>query len=61
MTGKPVMLAASAATEDAAIELRDKYRHQVKEHARAPTAVTLGYPLDEWWRGHQVEATTTGA
>jgi hypothetical protein len=36
VTGKPVMLAASAATEDAAIELRDKYRHQVKEHAGRP-------------------------
>jgi hypothetical protein len=52
------MLAGSAATEDAAIELRDKYRQQVKEHTAARTAVTLGYLLDEWWRGHQDEVTT---
>lgn len=57
-TGKPVMLTGSADDEDAAIELRDKFRRQVKEQHAAKTNVTLGYLLDEWLASRQVEATT---
>ena len=58
MTGKQVMLTDSAETEDAAIKLRDKFRQQVAEATAARTSVTLGYLLDEWLSGHQVEETT---
>jgi integrase len=57
-TGKPVMLTGSADDEDAAIELRDEFRRQVKERHAAKTNVTLGYLLDEWLASHQVEAST---
>ncbi|MDQ4094334.1 MAG: hypothetical protein M3143_13375 [Actinomycetota bacterium] len=58
MTGKQVMLTGSAEDEDAAIKLRDKFRRQVAEATAARTSVTLGYLLDEWLAGHQVEETT---
>ncbi len=58
MTGKQVMLTGSAEDEDAAIKLRDKFRRQVADATAARTSVTLGYLLDEWLAGHQVEETT---
>jgi hypothetical protein len=58
VTGKQVMLTGSADDEDAAIKLRDKFRRQVAEATSARTSVTLGYLLDEWLSGHQVEETT---
>lgn len=58
VTGKQVMLTGSAEDEDAAIKLRDKFRRQVAEATAARTSVTLGYLLDEWLAGHQVEETT---
>ena len=58
VTGKQVILTGSADSQDAAIELRDKYRTQVRERTAVRTGVTLGYLLDEWLAGHQVEATT---
>ena len=58
VTGKQVMLTGSADDEDAAIKLRDKFRRQVADATAARTSVTLGYLLDEWLAGHQVEETT---
>jgi len=58
VTGKQVMLTGSAEDEDAAIRLRDKFRRQVADATAARTSVTLGYLLDEWLSGHQVEETT---
>lgn len=58
MTGKQVMLTGSAEDEDVAIKLRDKFRRQVAEATAARTSVTLGYLLDEWLAGHQVEEAT---
>ena len=58
VTGKQVMLTGSAEDEDAAIKLRDKFRRHVSEATAARTSVTLGYLLDEWLAGHQVEETT---
>jgi hypothetical protein len=58
VTGKQVMLTGSAEDEDAAITLRDKFRRQVAEATAACTSVTLGYLLDEWLAGHQIEETT---
>jgi hypothetical protein len=58
VTGKQVMLTGSAEDEDEAIKLRDKFRRQVAEATAARTSVTLGYLLDEWLAGHQVEGTT---
>ncbi|MGH3900729.1 MAG: hypothetical protein ACRDTA_21290 [Pseudonocardiaceae bacterium] len=57
VTGKQVMLTGSAEDEDGAIKLRDKFRRQVAEATAARTSVTLGYLLDEWLAGHQVEET----
>jgi len=58
VTGKQVMLTGSAEDEDAAITLRDTFRRQVADATAARTSVTLGYLLDEWLAGHQVEETT---
>ncbi len=58
VTGKQVILTGSADDEDAAIKLRDKFRRQVADATAARTSVTLGYLLDEWLAGHQVEETT---
>jgi integrase len=58
VTGKQVMLTGSADDEDAAIKLRDKFRRQVADATAARTSVTVGYLLDEWLAGHQVEETT---
>ena len=58
VTGKQVMLTGSAEDQDAAIKLRDKFRRQVAEATAARTSVTLGFLLDEWLAGHQVEETT---
>src|SRR5918998_6766606 len=58
VTGKQVMLTGSAEDEDAAIKLRDKFRHQVAEATSARTSVALGSLLDQWLAGHQVEETT---
>ncbi len=52
------MLTGSADTEDAAIVIRDQLRQQVRDNTAARTNVTLGYLLDEWLSGHQVEETT---
>ncbi len=38
--------------------LRDKLRRQVQDATAARTNVTLGYLLDEWLTGHQVEEIT---
>ena len=40
------------------IKIRDKFRRQVAEARAARTSVTLGYVLDEWLAGGQVEGTT---
>ena len=58
VTGKQVILTGSADTQPAAIELRDRFRAQLREQTAVRTGVTLGYLLDEWLAGHQVEATT---
>jgi integrase len=58
VTGRQFFLSGSADTEDAAIALRDGLRRQVQEATAARTNVTLGYLLDEWLSGHQVEETT---
>jgi hypothetical protein len=58
VTGRQLFLAGSAGTEDAAIALRDRLRQQGKDNTAAKTNVTLGYLLDEWLAGHQVEETT---
>jgi integrase len=52
------MLSGSADTEDAAVLVRDQLREQVRDNTAARTNVTLGYLLDEWLSGHQVEETT---
>lgn len=58
VTGRQLFLTGSADTEDAAIVLRDRLRAQVRDNTAARTNVTLGYLLDEWLAGHQVEETT---
>ncbi|HET9258175.1 MAG TPA: hypothetical protein VFO16_23670 [Pseudonocardiaceae bacterium] len=58
VTGRQLMLSGSADTEDAAIVTRDQLRQQVRDNTAARTNVTLGYLLDEWLSGHQVEETT---
>jgi integrase len=58
VTGRQLFLTGSADTEDAAIVLRDQLRGQVRDNTAARTNVTLGYLLDEWLAGHQVEETT---
>ena len=58
VTGKQVMLTGSAQSETAAIELRDRFRQQVRERTAARMNATLGYLLDEWLPGHQVEDNT---
>jgi integrase len=58
VTGRQLFLTGSADTEDAAIVLRDRLRAQVRDNTAARTNVTLGYLLDEWLTGHQVEETT---
>jgi integrase len=58
VTGRQLFLSGSADTEDAAIVIRDRLRAQVRENTAARTNVTLGYLLDQWLSGHQVEETT---
>ena len=58
LTGRQLVLSGSADTEDAAIVLRDRLRAQVRDNMAAKTNVTLGYLLEEWLAGHQVEETT---
>src|SRR3981081_4493976 len=58
ITGRQLMLSDSADTEDAAVLIRDRLREQVRDNTAARTNVTLGYLLDEWLSGHQVEETT---
>jgi hypothetical protein len=58
VTGRQLMLSGSADTEEAAIVIRDQLRQQVRDNTAARTNVTLGYLLDEWLSGHQVEETT---
>jgi integrase len=58
VTGRQLFLTGSADTEEAAIMLRDRLRQQVHDNTAAKTNVTLGYLLDEWLTGHQVEETT---
>jgi integrase len=58
VTGRQLMLSDSADTEDAAVLIRDRLREQVRDNTTARTNVTLGYLLDEWLSGHQVEETT---
>ena len=56
--GRQLFLSGSADTEDAAIGIRDRLRAPVRENTAARTNVTLGYLLDQWLSGHQVEETT---
>src|SRR5918997_4062168 len=58
VTGRQLFLTGSADIVDAAIVLRDRLRQQVQDNTAAKTNVTLGYLLDEWLSGHQVEETT---
>ncbi|MGH3572900.1 MAG: tyrosine-type recombinase/integrase [Pseudonocardiaceae bacterium] len=58
VTGRQLFHSGSADTEDAAIVLRDRLRQRVQDATAARTNVTLGYLLDEWLSGHQVEDTT---
>jgi integrase len=58
VTGRQLMLSGSADTEDAAVLVRDRLRAQVWDNTAARTNVTLGYLLEEWLSGHQVEETT---
>jgi integrase len=55
VTDRQLTLSGSADTEDAAIVIRDQLRQQVRDNTAARTNVTLGYLLDEWLSGHQVE------
>jgi hypothetical protein len=43
VTGKQVILTGSADTQDAAVELRDGFRKQVRERTGVRTNVTLGF------------------
>ena len=61
VTGKQIMLTGSADSQTAAIDLRDGFRKQVRERTSVRTNVTLGFLLDEWLAGHQVEDTTRAA
>jgi integrase len=58
VTGRQLMLSDSAETEDAAVLIRDRLREQVRDNTAARTNVTLGYLLDDWLSGHEVEETT---
>ena len=58
VTGRQLMLSGSADTEEAAIVIRDQLRQQMRDNTAARTNVTLGYLVDEWLSGHQVEGTT---
>ncbi|MGH3511322.1 MAG: tyrosine-type recombinase/integrase [Pseudonocardiaceae bacterium] len=58
VTGRQLFHSGSADTEDAAIVLRDRLRQRVQDATAARTNVTLGYLLDEWLAGHQIEDTT---
>ncbi len=58
VTGKQVMLTGSAENENDAIELRDRFRQQVRSRTAVRSNVTLRYLLNEWITGHQVEPTT---
>jgi integrase len=58
VTGRQLMLSDSADTEDAAVLIRDRLREQVRDNTAARTNVTLGYLLDDWLSGHEVEETT---
>jgi integrase len=58
VTGRQLFLSGSADTEDAALVLRDQLRRPVQKATAARTDVMLGYLLDEWRAGHQVEETT---
>jgi integrase len=57
-TGKQLILTGSAATEAAAIALRDGFRKQIEDHTAVRTNVTLRVLLAEWLAGHQVEPST---
>lgn len=55
VTGKQVMLTGSADSQDAAVELRDKFRTQVRERTAVRTGVTLARlaqlrPYEQTWR-----------
>jgi integrase len=52
------MLTGSARTVADAVELRERFRAQVRDRTAVRTNVTLGHVLDEWLAGHQVEPTT---
>lgn len=56
--GRQLMLSGSADTEDAAVFVRDRVRQQVWSDTAARTNFTLGYLLDTWLSGHQVEDGT---
>jgi integrase len=58
VTGRQLFLSGSADTEGVAIVIRDRLRTQAQENTAARTNVTLGYLLDQWLSGHQVEETT---
>lgn len=58
VTDKQVMLTGSADSQEAAVELRDRFRQQVRERTAVRSNVSLRYLLDEWLAGHQVEPTT---
>ena len=58
VTGRQLMVSGSADTDEAAIVIRDELRQQVRDNTAARRNVTLGYLLDEWLSGHQIEETT---
>lgn len=58
VTGKQLILTGSAATEKAAIALRNKFRVDVAAHKSARTTGTVGYLLITWLDQHSGDAET---
>ncbi|MGH3514239.1 MAG: hypothetical protein ACRDRB_18485 [Pseudonocardiaceae bacterium] len=59
MTGRQLMLSGSV--ETGTRQFWSATGCQVRDNTAARTNVTLGYLLDEWLSGHQVEETTCAA
>jgi integrase len=58
VTGKRIDLTGSAATERAALRLRDKLRTEVANASSARTNSTLAHLVSEWLATHDAEETT---
>lgn len=58
VTGKQIFMSASAASEEEAIAVRDKFRHDIAEQKSSKTTATLGHLLDEFLASPDVEEST---